>query len=52
MGLGCWAGGTVGTLYLADVIFGFGLVFLVVTSVDPRCVGVPTQLAKTQLKLF
>ena len=27
------AGGTVGTLYLADAIFGFGLLFLVVTSV-------------------
>jgi hypothetical protein len=26
-------GGTIGTLYLADAIFGFGLVFLVVTSV-------------------
>jgi hypothetical protein len=26
-------GGTVATLYLADAIFGFGLLFLVVTSV-------------------
>ena len=26
-------GGTVGTVYLADAIFGFGLLFLVVTSV-------------------
>ena len=26
-------GATVGTLYLADAIFGFGFVFLVVTSV-------------------
>ena len=26
-------GATVGTLYLADAIFGFGLLFLVVTSV-------------------
>ena len=38
IGLATWAlvvgvGGTVGTLYLADAIFGFGLVFLVVTSV-------------------
>ena len=38
IGLIAWAlfvgvGGTVGTLYLADAIFGFGLVFLVVTSV-------------------
>ena len=38
MGLIAWAlvvgvGGTVGTLYLADAIFGFGLLFLVVTSV-------------------
>jgi hypothetical protein len=38
LGLFAWAlvagvGGTVGTLYLADEIFGFGLVFLVVTSV-------------------
>jgi hypothetical protein len=38
MGLITWAlvvgvGGTVATLYLADAIFGFGLLFLVVTSV-------------------
>ena len=38
MGLMAWAlvvgvGGTVGTLYLADAIFGFGFLFLVVTSV-------------------
>ena len=38
IGLAAWAlvvgvGGTVGTLYLADAIFGFGLLFLVVTSV-------------------
>ena len=38
IGLTAWAlvvgvGGTVGTLYLADAIFGFGLLFLVVTSV-------------------
>ena len=38
IGLAAWAlfvvwGATVGTLYLADAIFGFGLVFLVVTSV-------------------
>jgi uncharacterized membrane protein len=38
IGLIAWAlyvgvGGTVGTLYLADAIFGFGLLFLVVTSV-------------------
>ena len=38
IGLTAWAlfmvwGAKVGTLYLADAIFGFGLVFLVVTSV-------------------
>jgi hypothetical protein len=38
IGLIAWAllvgvGGTVRTLYLADAIFGFGLLFLVVTSV-------------------
>ena len=38
IGLTAWAlfvvgGATSGTLYLADAIFGFGLVFLVVTSV-------------------
>lgn len=38
IGLAAWAlfvvgGATIGTLYLADAIFGFGLVFLVVTSV-------------------
>jgi hypothetical protein len=38
MGLMAWAlvvgvGGTIGTLFLANAIFGFGLVFLVVTSV-------------------
>jgi hypothetical protein len=38
IGLITWAlcvgvGGAVGTLYLADAIFGFGLLFLVVTSV-------------------
>ena len=38
IGLAAWAlcvgvGGTVGTLYLADAIFGFGLLFLVVSSV-------------------
>ena len=38
IGLIAWAlcvgvGGTVGTLFLADAIFGFGLLFLVVTSV-------------------
>ena len=38
IGLAAWAvfvvwGTTVATLYLADAIFGFGLMFLVVTSV-------------------
>ena len=42
IGLAAWAlfvgvGGTIGTLFLANAIFGFGLVFLVVTSVVGDC---------------